>query len=393
MLSYEEALGRILADVTALPSERVALASAAGRILAEPVAARFDQPPFDASAMDGYAIRWDDMPGPWRVVGESGAGAPYDGKIERGEAVRIFTGAPLPEGADTVLVQEDTERVDADLHLTGDGPPKCTAHVRSRGNDFTAAEQLIEAGTRLSAAALGLAAAAGHGDVAVHRRPRVALISNGDELVPPGRTPGPAQIVASSGPMLSAQLAAAGAEVEDFGIIPDDEGALTAALERAKAFDLVLTVGGASVGAHDLVKPALEAAGAEIDFWRIAIRPGKPLIHGRLGSAAFIGLPGNPVSAYICTQLFAMPLLFAVQGHQTTQSIVEARLTEALPSNDRRRDHLRAVMRGGEVAPLPTQDSAQLAVLARANALIIREPYAEPAKAGDPVRVLPLDRT
>lgn len=392
MLSYEEALERILADVSALPAERIPLVGATGRVLAEPLAARFDQPPFDASAMDGYAVRWDDMPGPWRVIGESAAGTAFGNAVGSGDGVRIFTGAPVPAGADTVVVQEDTERDGDNFKLTGTGPAKRGAHIRPRGNDFTASEGLMAAGTRLSPSALGLAAAAGHGHVPVHRRPRVALIANGDELVPPGEMPGPAQIVASSGPMLAAQLAGAGAEVEDFGIIPDDAAALTSALDSARMFDLVLTVGGASVGEHDLVKVALETAGASIDFWRIAIRPGKPLIHGTLGAARFIGLPGNPVSAFICAQLFAVPLLLALQGHEARPRAMEASVTEALAGNNQRRDHLRAVLTGREVTPLPTQDSAQLAVLAKANALIIREPHAAAAEAGSIVPVLPLDR-
>ena len=391
MLSYEDARERILSGVTALAAETVPLAAAAGRVLAETVTASFDQPPFAASAMDGYAIRWADMPGPWRVVGESAAGKPFEGRAAAGEAIRIFTGAPLPKGADTILVQEDAHRDGETLTLAGDGPAAEAAHVRPRGNDFSAGAALAAAGKRLRPSMLGLAAAGGHGEVQVHRRPCIALIATGNELVPPGTAPGPAEIVASSSVMLGAQLARAGAQVDDFGIVADDLQALEDVLRRAADYDIVLTIGGASVGDHDLVRDALARAGASLDFWRIAIKPGKPLIFGRLGAARIVGLPGNPVSAFVCALLFVRPLALALQGAAPEDMEETARLAVPLPANGPRRDHLRAKLQPGGAAPLPTQDSAQLAVLAAADALIVRPPFAPAAEAGEEVPVIRLD--
>lgn len=392
MLSYEDALSRILGAAQPLPAERTSLASAGGRTLAEPVLAAFDQPPFRASAMDGYAVRWSDLPGPWRQVGESAAGNPFQGTLEAGETVRIFTGAPVPETADTVIVQEDMETTACGaIELHGDGPPAIGAHIRPRGNDFSAGAILLEAGARLTPPALALAAAAGTSTLMTHERPRIAIIATGDELVPPGTPPGPGQIVGSSGIMIAEQLRRAGAAVDDFGIVRDDRSAIADAISKASGHDLVITIGGASVGDHDLVKDALAAAGAEIDFWRIAIRPGKPLIHGRLGSAHFIGLPGNPVSAFICTLLFAVPLVLRLGGAKPSDPLRIARLTSPLPPNGQRRDHMRAVQSDDRIAPLSMQDSSQLRALTQANALIVRAPHAPAADVGDTVEFIPLD--
>ncbi|MBB4630467.1 gephyrin-like molybdotransferase Glp [Sphingosinicella soli] len=391
MLSYEDALARLLSACgQALPTE-VPLAEAAGLTLAEDLTATLTQPPFAASAMDGYAVRWADMPGPWRVVGESAAGRGFAGRVGTGEAARIFTGAPVPEGADTVIVQEDVRREGDTLALTGEGPPHEGAHIRAAGKDFRAGQRLIAAGTRLSPQHLGLAAAAGHGNVAV-RRPRVAIIATGDELVPPGEAPRAGQIVSSNGVMLGALLRAAGAEVRDLGIFPDDLDAIGKGLAAAKDADLVVTVGGASVGDHDLVQKALTDAGAAIDFWKVAIKPGKPLIAGSMGGARVLGLPGNPVSAFVCAALFALPMIARMAGRADAQPAVTARLLDPLPANGNRRDHLRARLSAEGVRAFTAQDSSMLGVLADANALIIRPVDAPAAEVGSEVAVLVLDR-
>ncbi len=393
MLSYEDARARLLADVSALPSESVCLETAHGRVLARPLRAALTQPPFPASAMDGYAVRWKDMPGPWAVIGESAAGHAYDGGLGEGEAVRIFTGAPVPAGADTVIAQEDVAIADNSLRLHADGPPHRGAHIRPVGNDFREGDDLIPAGRRVSPEIIGLAAAAGHDRLEVVGQPRIAIIATGDELVPPGTAPGPAQIVAGNGAMLSAMLTASGARVTDFGIVPDNQARIADVISKASGHDIILTIGGASVGDHDLVRDALVQAGASLDFWRIAIKPGKPLIAGTLGRTRLIGLPGNPVSAHVCTLLFVRPLLRALQGRASEEELVIARLGADLTANGDRRDHLRATLKDGLVTPLATQDSAQLAVLARADALIVRPPYAKAVRAGADVPVLLLDRT
>lgn len=391
MLSYEEALARLLAACEPVPPVDLPLAEAAGLTLAGDLAARLTQPPFPASAMDGYAIRWADMPGPWRVVGESAAGRGFAGNVGAGEAARIFTGAPLPEGADTVIVQEDVRRENDVLTLTGEGPPQAGAHIRKAGKDFSAGERLIAAGTRLSPQHLGLAAASGHGSLAV-RRSRVAIIATGDELVPPGETPQADQIVSSNGVMLAALLRSTGAEVRDLGIFPDDLDAIGNGLRAVSDADLIVTIGGASVGDHDLVQAALQDAGAALDFWKVAIKPGKPLIAGSLGRARVLGLPGNPVSAFVCAVLFALPMLARMAGSQDADPTSTARLLAPLPANGNRRDHLRARLSAEGVRAFDSQDSSMLGVLAGANALIIRPVGAPAAEAGSVVPVLTLDR-
>lgn len=391
LLDVDAALQRLLEGVTALPSECVPIAKAAGRVLAEPVTARLTQPPFAAAAMDGYAIRWADRPGPWRIVGESAAGHGWAGTLGPGEAARIFTGAPLPAGADTIMVQEDVTRDGDTARLTGDGPPHEGAHIRQRGQDFAAGDALFAAGTRLTPAQIGLAAAAGHGALPVIRRPRVTLISTGDELVPPGTLPGPVQIVSSNAVMLAALFRAAGAEVLDPGIIPDRREVLAAALTAADA-DLIITIGGASVGDHDLVVPALRGLGAKLDFWKIAMRPGKPLLAGRLGGARVIGLPGNPVSSYVGALLFVVPLLHRLGGRSVVLPMRRLPLAAPLPANGTRRDHLRGRLTpDGRAEAFARQDSALLGLLASADLLIIRPPGAPAAKVDELVDCLMLD--
>jgi molybdopterin molybdotransferase len=396
MLSLDEAQARLLAAIDPLPVETVRVEAALGRHLAADLAARRTQPPFAASAMDGYAIRFADLPGPWRLIGESSAGRRFDRRVGSGETVRIFTGAPLPDGADTVMVQEDVGRDGARVTLTHDGPPHPGAHVRPAGLDFAQDDALAAAGVQLTAPLLGLLAAGGHGELAVHRRPRVALLSTGDELVPAGTPPGPDQIVNANAPMLRALFAAAGADVVDLGIVGDDRAALAAALDRAAGVDLLVTVGGASVGDRDLVVPALEAQGATIDFWKVAIKPGKPMLTGRLGASRVIGLPGNPVSAFVCTQLFVLPTLRRMAGSPSPLlPVIRARTRVALPANGPRRDHLRARLScdGGDwrVAPAPLQDSSTLRILAASNALLVRPEHADPVAADGFVPVMPLD--
>jgi molybdopterin molybdotransferase len=390
LLPFETALARLVDGVAPLPAETLPLDDCASRVLAADVAARLTQPPFDAAAMDGYAIRWADRQQPWQVVGESAAGHGWPGTLNAGEAVRIFTGAPVPTGADVIVVQEEVAR-DGDIaRLTGEGPPRIGAHIRPAGQDFAAGQMLIRAGTRLTPPQLGLAAAAGHGALPVVRRPRVTLIATGDELVPPGTTPGPGQIVSSNPAMLTALLRSAGAEVHDPGLIPDQPDALAAALQAAEA-DLILTIGGASVGDHDLVVPVLRALGADLDFWKIALRPGKPLLAGRLNGIRVLGLPGNPVSAFVTALLFAVPLVSRLAGHAHDLPMVRLPLATPLPANGPRRDHLRARRAARGAEPFTRQDSALLALLAEAELLIIRPPHAPPAAAGDPVDCIALD--
>ncbi len=390
LLSVDDALARLLDGVERLPGENVAIASARGRVLAEAIPARLTQPPFAASAMDGYAIRWADMPGPWRVIGESAAGRGWTGNVGAGEATRIFTGAPLPAGADTIVVQEEIQR-DGDIAtLSGEGPPAFGAHIRKAGQDFAAGEALAAAGDRLTPARLGLLAAAGHGALPVVTRPRITLIATGDELVPPGATPGAGQIVSSNGVMLRALFEAAGAIVDDPGIVPDRREALAAALSGARG-DIIVTIGGASVGDHDLVMPVLKELGATIDFWKVAMRPGKPMIAGQLGDARVIGLPGNPVSAYVCALLFVLPVLARLGGRPEKLPLRRLPLASPLPANGARRDHLRGRLTPAGIEAFASQDSAMLSRLAAADHLIVRLPDAPAAPAGTIVDCIPLD--
>ena len=390
LLPIAEAQARLFALAPRVAAETVPLRDAAGRWAAAEVAARRTQPAATLSAMDGYAIRFADLPGPWRVIGESAAGRPFAGTVAAGEAARIFTGAALPAGADTVLVQEEAHREGDGLRLTGEGPAYEGRNTRARGLDFHEGDRLIAPGERLTAARIALAATAGHGSLAVNRRIRVATLATGDELVPPGAPAGGLALPESNGAMLAALLAGLPVEVVDLGILPDRLDALTRAFTRAEA-DILVTTGGASVGDHDLVRPALEAAGGGIDFWRIALRPGKPMMAGRLGDAVVLGLPGNPVSAFVTALLFLKPLIAAMAGAaDPLPRTFSAPLGEAIPANGPRTDYLRAELTGGRAFASTIQDSSMLLTLARAGCLIVRPPYAPPAATGEIVEILPL---
>ncbi|RXT57548.1 molybdopterin molybdenumtransferase MoeA [Bosea sp. Tri-44] len=381
------------------PVETLPLANCAGRVLAEDVAALRTQPPFANSAMDGYAVRAEDLArgAELRVVGESAAGRGFSGKISLGETVRIFTGAPLPEGADTILIQEHAEGVGGPV-IRVTKPTDQGQFVRLAGLDFRTGEILLKAGRRLDSAALGLAAAAGHPALAVRRKPLVAILATGDELVLPGEPVGPDQIVASNSFALAALVEQAGGIALDLGIARDNHPDLAAKIEAARTAgaDVLITLGGASVGEHDLVQAALKAQGMELGFWKIAMRPGKPMMMGRLGPMVALGLPGNPVSSIVCGHLFAMPLVEALLGIDDPERdrSEPAILAIDLPANDERQDYLRATIEtvDGErrVRPFAKQDSSMLANLSRAEALVIRPVFAEAAKAGDPCRIIPL---
>lgn len=390
LLPLAEAQARLLALAPMLAEARVALVEAAGRWAARDVRALRTQPYADLSAMDGYAIRFADMPGPWRVTGESAAGRPFAGRVAPGEAVRIFTGTPLPPGADAVLVQEEARRDGAALSLEGEGPHSPGHHVRARGLDFAEGDLLVAQGERITPARLALAAVAGHSALPVRRKVRVAIAATGDELVAPGGALAPGQLPESNRAMLAAQLAGLPVELTDLGILPDRADVLEAAF-RGVACDLLVTSGGASVGDHDLVRPALEAAGAAIDFWRVAVRPGRPIMAGRLGEAVVLGLPGNPVSAFVTALLFVKPLVAHLSGAADPLPRTRTRtaiLGAPLPANGGRADFLRAELRDGRVFAAPVQDSSMLRTLARAACLIVRAPHAPEAEAGDSAEIL-----
>jgi len=401
LMPVEEALTRVLASV-AVPTEReaVALAEAYSRTLASDVVSHRIQPPFANSAMDGYALRAADAaraPAQLTVVGESAAGRPFDGRLGPGEAARIFTGAPLPEGADAVAMQETARREGATVIL--DAPVALGDHVRAPGGDFAAGEIVLRAGRRLSARDVALAAAADHPTLVVHRRPRVAILASGDELVAPGAGLGPAQIVSSNTFAVAGIVVAAGGAPIDLGIAADDPKALANHLAQAVAqrADVLVTLGGASVGDHDLMRQALADAGMELGFWRVGMRPGKPLIHGRLGATIVLGLPGNPTSSTLCALLFLRPLVRALLGDPDAGADPSepARLAVTLPANGPRRDYARATLTrdvsGLDLAtPIASQDASLVKAFARADALLARAPNAPAAAAGEMCRIIRL---
>jgi molybdopterin molybdotransferase len=399
LMPVAEALARVLADAEPLAAEAVPLAQAHGRVLAADVAALRTQPPADVSAMDGYAVRSADVvqaPFKLRLVGEVAAGHPFRGAVGPGEAARIFTGGVLPPGTDTIVIQENTVREgDAVVITAASGKGK---HVRVEGLDFKCGAVLLTKGRRLSDRDLALAAAMNHPTVRVHRRPKVALLATGDELVMPGGTPGFGQIVYSNGYATMALARREGCEVIDLGIVPDRLAETAAGVRRAREVgaDILVTSGGASVGDYDLVREALAAEGLALSFWKVALRPGRPMMHGRLGPMHVLGLPGNPVSAYVCAVLFLLPLIRQLAGRSDVASAPDtARLGRDLPANDERADYLRAVLTTGSdgiavATPAPVQDSSMLMPLARADCLLVREPFAPAAKAGDRCSIIRL---
>jgi molybdopterin molybdotransferase len=399
LLSVEDAVARVLDAVESTAAERVAIEHAHGRVLATPLQALMAQPPFTASAMDGYAVRAADLaalPAVLNVVGTAAAGHPFSGKVGPGEAVRIFTGAPVPEGADAIVIQENAEG-DGRQVVVREGVVEPES-IRPRGMDFRQGETLLEAGRRLGPRELCLAAAMGHGTLAVHRRPRVAIVSTGDELVPPGTPPGPGQVVASNHLSVAALAEAAGAEVDLLGIARDTPEDLMRHVGQAAGADVLVTIGGASVGEHDLVAPVLKARGLALSFWKIAMRPGKPLMFGRLDGSRVLGLPGNPAAAFVCARLFLVPLIWRLLRRPVEASLTthEARLGAAVEANGQRQHYMRAVSKPGpngllQVSPLPFQHSSLIAPLAQADCLLLRAPHAPPAAAGAPALVLPID--
>lgn len=387
-LPLAEAQARLFALAAPLPVEHVDVASALGRYLAEPLYARRTQPAFDLSAMDGYAVAPGDLAGPWQVVGESAAGHPSKVPAAPGEAIRISTGAILPDGAGAVIVQEDLSRTGDRLVLTGEPPAPQDKHIRRRGMDFASGGEVLAVGTRIGPAQLALAIAAGHKHLGVRRLPRLAVLDSGDELAADCENCPPHQIPASNGAMLAALAQAVPCRITPLGPVPDDLGALGRALDAAGSADVIVTSGGASVGDHDLVRPALEAWGAELDFWRIAIKPGKPLLVARKGRQLVIGLPGNPVSSYVTAFLFLLPLLRALSGaNSALPTAVMARLGAPLGAVGARQEFVRAVWDGRTATPLRVQDSGALASLASADVLIDRPAGASAAEAGEEVPV------
>ena len=395
LLPVDEARARVMAAFSALPAEQVSVADALGRVLAEDVRARVTQPPAAISAMDGYAVRAANVAAPpttLTVIGEAPAGGACDKTVGAGQAVRIFTGGPLPDGADAIVIQEDTEAGDGVVTVkvaVAEGN-----YIRPAGLDFTAGDVGLTAGRRITARDVGLAAAMNVPWLAVHRRPRVALLATGDEIVRPGDPIGPNQIVSSNTLALAALVKEAGGDATDLGIARDNEDSLRRMAAGAERADVLVTSGGASVGDHDLVQEVLGKEGLELDFWRIAMRPGKPLLFGRIRGTPLIGVPGNPVSSLVCGLLFLKPAIDVMLGLAATETPAEtALLGRDLGANDQRQDYLRARLErrdDGELVatPFEKQDSSMLSSLVVAGCLVVRAPHAPPAEAGARVEIV-----
>jgi molybdopterin molybdotransferase len=398
LMAVAEALQRVLADARALPAETVPLHQALGRVLADDLVALRTQPPAALSAMDGYAVRAADVangPATLALIGEVAAGHPFEGTVAPGQAARIFTGGVMPDGADTVVIQELTTR-EGDRVIT-QKPTAKARNVRAQGIDFREGEILLRRGRKLSDRDLMLAAAMNHPRLSVHRQPKVAVLGTGDELVAPGSTLKPGEIVYSNGFALTALASSEGAAVTDLGIARDKLEDISAAIRRARdgGADILLTSGGASVGDHDLVQRALTGEGLDLSFWRVALRPGRPMMHGRLGGMHVLGVPGNPVSSYVCAFLFLAPLIRKLSGRADIEQAAEqALLGRDMPANDERADYIRATLtpgpQGPVAMPLPDQDSSLMAPLAKADCLLIRPPGAPAQAAGSPCVILKL---
>ena len=397
LIPVEEARARILKNVKPLAVESVKLEQALGRVLAKPLKAVRNQPPFDASAMDGYAVVAADVaitPATLKLIGLSAAGHAFKGRLKRGDCVRIFTGAPVPRDADAVIIQENTEAEGKSIRVLQ--PAKAEQNIRFSGLDFRKGDALLPPGIRLGARDIGLAAAANAPKLAVRRRPVVALIATGDELVLPGAKPRADQIVSSNSHALAAMAEHLGATVLNFGIVSDNLKATERAIAKAARADILVTTGGASVGDHDYVQEALKNSGVDIDFWKIAMRPGKPFMYGRRRGQHVLGLPGNPVSSLVCARLFLKPLIDALLGLPMGDDLVEARLGASMKENDSRQDYVRATLveapdGSRTVTPFAKQDSSMQRTFREAQALIVRPPFAKVAGQGDVVEILRLD--
>ena len=393
LMPVDDARAAMLAQVAALPAETVALKTAIGRVLAEDVTAVRHQPPFDASAMDGWALRSADAPGTLAVVGESAAGHGYEGELKPGQAVRIFTGAAMPAGADTIVIQEDATREGDRVTVSASAPG---ANLRPAGGDFKAGQALLSAGTRIDPWRLSLAASAGRAEVLVHARPRVAIVSTGEEIVEAPAAPGPYQIYDSGAPALAAMVEGWGGQAFKCKPVRDELDAVIAALREADA-ELIVTVGGASVGDHDLVRAAAQALGLSLKVASVNVRPGKPTFFGVLGDGRkLLGLPGNPASAFVCAELFLKPIVMKLQGGAENPPMASAKLAVPMAANGSREHWMRAKLSyvdGALVAePYRDQDSSLVSVFAAADALLRRPANAPALAAGDLVEVLPLAR-
>ena len=395
LLPVDDALALVLKGLVPLQAERVTLDDALGRVLAEDVAATLTQPPFDASAMDGFAVRFEDvatLPATLALIGESAAGARFDGTVGPGQSVRIFTGAPVPDGADAIVIQEDTVLTGDAVLIQGAGARR---HIRPRGKDFEQGEVLLRKGTRLGPRALVLAASANHAELPVIRKPKVAVLATGDEVVPPGSTLSADEIVSSVPIGLAALIEAQGGETLNLGIAKDDRDSIVALARTGADADILVTIGGASVGERDLVASALQSEGLLLDFAKVAMRPGKPVLYGRLGSQRFLGLPGNPISALVCAEVFLMPMLRALLGlAENERPLADAVLGEDLKANGERQHYMRATSTWREdglrvVRPLLSQDSSLVATFAKADCLILRLPHAPALTEGGTVEILP----
>lgn len=393
MISVEVALERILAGLTPMPAETVALPASLGRVLAEPVAARVAHPPLDVSSMDGYAVRaadLDSIPTRLTVIGEAAAGHPFDGSLPPGHAIRIFTGAAVPTGADAVVMQEDTSR-DGDI-VTIAVQTRPGQYIRPAGQDFSPGQVLLSAGTLMGPRQVALAASMNVPWLRVRRRPRVAILSTGDEIAMPGEPMGPAQLPSSNGLGVAAVATMVGCDTIQLGIAKDTRESLTAMVEAARGCDLLVTSGGASVGDYDLVQDVLTEQGLHLNFWKIALRPGKPLMFGTLKDVPVLGLPGNPVAALVCSYVFLAPMLRTLLGLPTAMALEGALLGGPLPANDARQDYIRATLGHDErgmitATPRGRQDSGMMSGLAAAQAFIVREPFAPESPAGTPVKI------
>lgn len=397
LLPVEEALARVLAGAEVTAPEDVPLLAANGRVLAADLPSRLTQPPFDASAMDGYAVRARDVatvPATLRLIGESAAGRGFSEALGDGTCVRISTGAPVPDGADCIIIQENVEAGSGSITVREVG--RAGQHIRIRGFDFATGQTLIAAGSRLEARAIALAAAGGHGTLSVRRKPTVAILATGNELVEPGEVPEADQIVSSNSYGLAAMVEAAGGAPRLLGIARDERDDLAGKIADGRDADILVTVGGASVGDHDLVGPMLREGGTELDFWKIAMRPGKPMMFGRRGTQRVLGLPGNPVSCLVTARVFLIPLIRRMLGLASGGDTEPAVLAAPLEANGPRQHYMRAslTLRGAAhplVSPLSSQDSGALSLLAAAGCLIVRPAHADAAKAGDQVQILRLE--